>query len=249
MRDPTGPILSKPRPEGLQVLLLAPLHDVQEFRSPGAFQGADHGPVGLALSDPDLVEPQDGNSVQRPFRLDLLQPSLVDLLDRPAMKSHEDPDRLVGHDLAQLVDQSPKRGCHMRTSKVYEVQGLRPDSAIGTINPIAPESHEGDPLPPQQVPDFLNVAVVSRKPRPPASTALMGSANPLKGHHHPAVGRLSLDQKVNNPEIWKIQKRRDKVVRHPMSPPYCHLAVNHTELSYPSSGASFYPHFLVKSQI
>lgn len=68
MRDPTGPILSEPLPKGLQVLLLAPLHDVQEFRSPGAFQGADHGPVGLApfptpiSSNPRTVIPSSDRS-------------------------------------------------------------------------------------------------------------------------------------------------------------------------------------------
>ena len=63
MSDPMGPILPEPCPERLQVLLLAPLDDVQEFRAPGTFQGADQGPVGLPLPNPDLVEPQDGDPV------------------------------------------------------------------------------------------------------------------------------------------------------------------------------------------
>ena len=246
MSNLMGPILPEPCPERLQGLLFVPLDGIQELRAPETSQGADQGPVGLPLPNPDLVKLQDGDPVQRPLRLDLFHHRLVDLPDRSSVKPQKSSASLASHDLAQLVEQVPQRLRDMRPPNIYKVQGLRPDSAIRTLDPITPEAHDGQGLQPQQMSDFLLMAVVSWKTCFPARAASMGFFQTLDGDKDPPKSALVFDPNSGDLKSWKIQKRRDKPVRHPMSPPYCHLALNHTELSYPHRGL-FYPHYLVKS--
>ncbi len=245
MRDQTGPVFSEPPPERLQTLLLASLHDIQELRAPRALQGADHRPVGLHLADADLVEPQDGDSVQRPLRLNLLHHRLVDLPDRSPMQPQEDPDRLVRHDFAQFVDQTGQGLCRMRAANVQEVQGFRPDPAVRTGNPKALEADNGQGLPPHQMPDFLNMAVVSGKTCFSARAASMESFGSLEGNDHHAMGRFVFNLDVHHSKLWKIQKCRDNVIGHPVSPPCSHLAMD-TRKNFISPGA--FLHHLVKSR-
>ena len=121
----------------------------------------------------------------------------------------------------------------MRSPSIHKVQGLRPDSAIRTLDPVTLEAHDGRGLPPQQMPYFLLMAVVFWKTCFPARAASIGFFQTLDGDKHPPKSAPVFDPNIADLKSWKIQKRRDKFVRHPMSPPYCHLAVNHTELSYP----------------
>ena len=238
--DETGPVFPEPGPEGLQALLFASFYNVQEFRASRTFQGADHGPVRLPLSDGDLVEPQDGNAFQRSLRLDLLHHRLVDVPDRPPVKSHQDPDRLVRHDLAQLVDEAQKGLCDTRPPKVHEVQRFRPDPAVRTTDPITLEAHNGEGLPPHQMTDFPFSAVISRETRFSALSAPMCARKTLEGDDHNTKSAPVFDPDIADLKSFKIQKSRDKFIGHPVSPPCSHLAMDTRKKSY-LTGCLFSP--------
>jgi len=72
MGEKLSPPWTEPLPKLLEILLLAALHDVKEFRSTRPLEGTDHRPVGLAFAHGDLIGPQDSDAVQGPLGLDLL---------------------------------------------------------------------------------------------------------------------------------------------------------------------------------
>ena len=90
---------------------------------------ADHGPVGLSLSDRGLVEPQDDNFLQRSLRLDLLHHLLNRSPGPFPVGAPGEFDGLVRHDLGQLIDEATQGLCDTRPPKIHKVQGFGPDIA------------------------------------------------------------------------------------------------------------------------
>src|SRR3990170_4473098 len=70
MGDESGPGGAEPTPELAEVFLLAAWHDIEQFGTARPFQGADHGPVGLASAHGDLIDSQHRDAVQGSPSLD-----------------------------------------------------------------------------------------------------------------------------------------------------------------------------------
>src|SRR3972149_2243410 len=105
MGDTLSTIFSKPLPELCQMFFSSAFPNEQKFGSPGSPQGTDQMPVGLALPDGNLIDSQNGNSIQGSRGLLPFQSKFIDSLHRPPMQGLKDRHRLDRHDFAQLCDQ------------------------------------------------------------------------------------------------------------------------------------------------
>jgi len=88
----------------------------------------------------------------------------------------------------------------------------------------------------------LDLVVISGK-------ALFSTRAASKGHLFPFErqnDRSFLCFDVDEAKVWKAKKSRDKLIRHLVGPPCCHLAMS-TRKNYTSPDAFFCPHYLGKS--
>ena len=115
-----------------------------------------------------------------------------------------------------------QRADHTRTSDRQEFHLFRNHPARSTGDTVPGEANHCRMLPPQKVPDLLDLVVIPGK-------ALFSTRAALKGHLFPFErqnDRSFLCFDVDEAKVWKAKKSREKLIRHLVGSPCCHLSMN-----------------------
>jgi hypothetical protein len=99
---------TEPLPELFNVFFLTPLTDIDQFWTPRSIHGTDHVPVIVSPPDGDFIDSQSRNPIQQTVVLGFLQFGLVNILYALFIQTLQYSHSLIGHHLAQLIDQRPQ---------------------------------------------------------------------------------------------------------------------------------------------
>ncbi len=232
--DESGPRGAEPTPELPEVFLLAAWHDIEQFGTARPFQGADHGPVGLASAHGDLIDSQDRDAVQGPLSLDFFQSPLVDGLDRGPMQQHQSSRGLDGHDLAQLVDQGGQRTRDHGTIR-RKGQQLQVQAALRATNPEAAHAQEGRILPQRQMLDLDPPTGMSSFQLVLTFPTLVALPEPFEFPYYNLPPTAGFHRQLSNTIPLDSEQFSEIMKLHRVGPPVCPLGDEQREYTLPDA--------------
>ena len=231
MGDEARPLLAEPSPEPLQVLLPAPIGDIEHLGSPGTLQRTDEGQVVLTFTDGYLIDSQNGDAVQGTRRLDLLQGLLIDPFDGFPMQVHEQPHGLVRHYLAQLEHYRRHRDGY---ASLFRDEGhpLHCEAACRAVNPVSRQPQDGAVFPQGEV-LYLDAPVgMGLLESPAAYPALEGASRSYQVYDSDPAPLPFLDRYAGNSIAFDSEKC-GKITAHRVAPLVDFLADFNVRIHYP----------------